>query len=150
MGTSADWERVVMGREKRIASDWGWGSYISESSVMGNIRFNSIISYSLSYKVRRRFAIRPEIQSRQNHSHVAQHRRSKAPPPHPPPPISQSDKVRGIFFFLFFAQILAMISLTAVFLATSFTWAGIWNMNWMKRKEWSNWSFFFSSFSDIM
>ena len=72
MGTSTERERVVMGREKRIAGDCGRGSYISESSVMRNIRFTSIISYSLSYKVRRRFAIRPEIESRQTHSHVAQ------------------------------------------------------------------------------
>ena len=81
---SASWKN-------RNASDWGRGSSKSKSPVTPNIIFTLIISHSLSYKVRRRFAIRPEIQSHQTNSHVAQicvtgH------------PFSQS-KVRRIFFF---------------------------------------------------
>lgn len=86
------WERAQSAScKKRNASDWGRGSSKSKSPVTPNIIFTLIISHSLSYKVRRRFAIRPEIQSNQTNSHVAQicvtgH------------PFSQS-KIRRIFFF---------------------------------------------------
>ena len=68
-----DWSECrARGEKKRTESDWGRGSSKSKSPVMRNIIFTLIISHSLSYKVRRRFAIRPEIESRQTNSHVAQ------------------------------------------------------------------------------